>query len=213
MSNSMADKLRTYRILINNSEDPAIATLLLPYGIDADEISRGKQLYSETEALFKKQKKEYQEQELAFDEYTLAKDNVQNMFNKTLKLTKLSSRKDPDLQNRLKLTTGIAKAIERWIESALALYDRLENEPAFVATLANRGITPETLAAENEAVKNLKVLRDKATAEKGEAQEATRLRNQKLEELQDYCFELREIATIAVGNNSQLLEKLGIIVK
>lgn len=187
--------------------------MLIPYGFNEEEVNAGKLLYDETEVLFEKQKKEYQEQEHAYDNYTVSKDAAEKMFNKTLKLVKLDSRKDPDLQDRLKLTTGIAKAIEKWIDSATALYTRLENEPEFVAKLAKRGITPQSLASEKEEIKTLKKLRDINTAEKGQAQEATRLRNEKMDLLQDFCLELREIATIAVDNKSQLLEKLGIIVR
>lgn len=50
-------------------------------------------------------------------------------------------------------------------------------------------------------------------AEKGQSQVATRLRNQKMEELEDYCYELKTIATIALEDKSQLLEVLGVLVR
>lgn len=50
-------------------------------------------------------------------------------------------------------------------------------------------------------------------SEKGEAQEATRARNEKLEELDDYCSELKAISRMALDAQPQLLEKLGILVR
>ena len=49
--------------------------------------------------------------------------------------------------------------------------------------------------------------------EKGQSQEATRLRNAKMEELEDYCYELKTLATIALEDQSQLLKELGILVR
>ena len=59
----------------------------------------------------------------------------------------------------------------------------------------------------------LKKLRDEAMSEKGQAQEATRLRNVKMEELEDYCYELKTIAMLELEDQPQLLEMLGILVR
>jgi hypothetical protein len=48
---------------------------------------------------------------------------------------------------------------------------------------------------------------------RGQAQEATRLRNEKLDELNDYTTELKAIAELALEGQPQLLEKLGIVVR
>lgn len=50
-------------------------------------------------------------------------------------------------------------------------------------------------------------------SEKGEAQEATRARNEKLEALDDYCTELKAIARMALEEQPQLMEKLGVLVR
>jgi len=39
------------------------------------------------------------------------------------------------------------------------------------------------------------------------------LRNAKMEELEDYCYELKTLATIALEDQPQLLEELGILVR
>lgn len=54
---------------------------------------------------------------------------------------------------------------------------------------------------------------NEAMSEKGQAQEATRLRNVKMEELEDYCYELKTIAALELEDQSQLLEMLGILVR
>lgn len=74
-------------------------------------------------------------------------------------------------------------------------------------------ITKERVSAELAAVKNLKNLRDEAKKEAGDAQIATQERNNKLEELDDYCDTLSVFAEIAMEGKPQLVERLGITVK
>ena len=69
------------------------------------------------------QKKEYQEQSLAYDKFYVEKDVAETNYNRTLKLVKVLSRSDKDLQNRLGLQNGKAYAIEEWIEGAVDFYN------------------------------------------------------------------------------------------
>ncbi|MBV6644029.1 MAG: hypothetical protein KI790_01190 [Cyclobacteriaceae bacterium] len=210
---TLTEKLESARLLIFNSKDPDVAPPLDVMGIDTPYIDRGETLYNEAMQLVDDQKKEYQEQSLAYDKFYLEKDDAEADFNRTLKLVKVLSRKDKDLQNRLGLQNGRVNAIASWIDNAVDFYNRLLNESDFVAKLGNFKVTRRQLNAEKVAIEDLRQLRNEATAEKGQAQEATRLRNEKLDELDDYTTELKAIAEIALEGRSQLLEKLGIVVR
>lgn len=209
---TLSDKLESSRLLIFNSEDADVAALLNKMGVNAAYIDEGKALYEETLTLVSQQKKEYQEQSLAYDKFYVEKDLAEENYENMLKLVKVLSRSDEDLQNRLGLEKAKVYAIEQWINTAIDFYNRLLNESAFLARLKRFKITPDQIKAEKAAVENLKELRNKAVLEKGQAQEATRLRNEKLDALDDYCTELKVIAEIALGKRPQLLEKLGIVV-
>jgi len=209
---TLSDKLESSRLLIFNSEDADVAALLNKMGVNAAYIDEGKALYEETLTLVSQQKKEYQEQSLAYDKFYVEKDLAEENYENMLKLVKVLSRSDEDLQNRLGLEKAKVYAIEQWINTAIDFYNRLLNESAFLARLKRFKITPDQIKAEKTAVENLKELRNKAVLEKGQAQEATRLRNEKLDALDDYCTELKVIAEIALGKRPQLLEKLGIVV-
>ncbi len=182
-------------------------------GIDDDYLSIGEGLYNETMTLVEQQKKEYQEQHLAYDKLYVEKDKAANDYTRTLKLVKVLSRSDEDLQNRLGLQSGKVHAIDQWIENAVNFYNRLLNEPEFLTKLNKFKVTPAQLNDEKDAIQSLKSLRDQAIMEKGQAQEATRLRNLKLDELDDYCVELKTIAELALEEQPQLMEKLGILVR
>ena len=210
---TLADKLESSRVLIFNSRDAEVAALLNKMGIDTAYIEVGEALYNETMTLFDQQKKEYQQQSLAYDKFYVEKDTAEVNYKRTLKLVKVLSRSDQDLQNRLGLQNGKVYAIEQWIEEAVDLYNRLLNESEFLTKLEKFKVTTDQLNAEKTAIDDLKDLRNQAVLEKGQAQEATRLKNEKLDQLEDYCTELKAIAEIALEEKPQLLEKLGILVR
>jgi len=129
------------------------------------------------------------------------------------KIIKMASRADKNLQDRLKVYARRERNIEEWIQQSIEFYNLVLNEPEFLTSIAKYGITSEKLNQEKQELDFLRSLRNEAMSEKGQSQEATRLRNNKMEELEDYCYELKTIATIALEDNSQLLEALGVIVR
>jgi len=210
---TLADKLESYRLLIFNSKDAEVKPLLNAIGVDNAYITQGIALYTETTDLVDTQKKEYQEQSLAYDNYFVAKDAADDNYTRTYKLVKVMSRNDKDLQNRLKIGSEKSTAIEGWIEDGIDFYNLLQNETAFLAPLVKFKLTANRINAEAKALQDLKTLRNQATQEKGQAQEATRLRNENLDDLADYCTELKALAQLALESQPQLLEKLGVLVR
>ena len=213
MSRSLNDKLNSFRAIIYNSLNADVAPLLEVRGIDAAYLERGQNLFQETAALVELQKKEYQEERAAFDQYFTEKDDVKDMFKQTRTLAKALSKSDKNLQNRLKFTYLGSLSEEDWIRTAIDFYDSLLRETEFLEVLSRYNVSVEQLNEEKSALENLSILRFKSLTEKGQAQEATRQRNLKLEELEDYCQLLKTVASIALAGKPQLLESLGVLVR
>lgn len=211
---TFSQKLENCRILIFNSSKPEVAPHLAGIGVDEAYLAVGKNLYQEVIDTSKVQKKENQEQALAYDVYFENKENCEKTYKRNLSIVKVMSRSDKDLQNRLLLRNSlIHRRVADWIISTIEFYDRLALETDFMDKLKVTKVTHEKIAADKQAIQNLNELRNDAIAEKGEAQEATRLRNQKMEALEDYCYELKSLAKIALEDQSQQLEILGILVR
>lgn len=210
---TLTEKLESARLLIYNSRSTEVAPLLGEFGIDNKYLKEGEALYTETMRLVNEQKNERQEQSLAFDTFYLAKDEAEADYKRTLKLVRVLSRNDKDLQSRLGLQNGVANAIGAWIESATDFYNRLLNEADFLNRLSRFMVTSDQLNEEKAAIENLRQLRNNVASERGQAQEATRLRNEKLDELNNYTIELKTIAELALESRPQFLEKLGITVR
>ena len=210
---SIAETLKKQRVLIFNSRKPEIASKINIYGADSVYIDKGEGLYNEVIHLTENQKKEQQEESLAYDNYYEAKSYSVMKFKINRKIIKMASRADKNLQDRLKVYARRERNIEEWIQQSIEFYNLVLNEPEFLTSIAKYGITSEKLNQEKQELDFLRSLRNEAMSEKGQSQEATRLRNNKMEELEDYCYELKTIATIALEDNSQLLEALGVIVR
>lgn len=208
-----AQILEEQRVLIFNSSKPEVEPFLANMGADETFIKTGEDLYNSVITLSENQEKEQQEQNLAYDQYHELKDECKTKARKNFRLIKMASRADKNLQNRLKIYTPKESGIEEWIKQTLEFNNLVLNETSFLASLARFKITVESLNTDKSALESLKTLRNQAISEKGQAQEATRLRNEKMEELEDYCYELRTIATIALADQPQLLEMLGILVR
>lgn len=210
---SINQKLDSYRTLIFNSRNPEIAPSLANFGIDAAYLDKGEAIYKDTIRLMDLQKQEYQEERAAFDMYYAQKDEVKKMLKKTRSLVKALSKSDPDLQSRLDFTPLSELRINDWIQAGIAFYNSLLLESVILEELAKYNFTTERLIAEKQELEGLLQLRMQSALEKGQAQEATRQRNQKLEELEDYCSVLKAVVTIALADRPQLMESLGILVR
>ncbi|MBI9010496.1 MAG: hypothetical protein JEZ05_10770 [Tenericutes bacterium] len=210
---TLAEKFKEYRLLIFNSSKPEILPSLESYGMDKEHLTKGEELYNVVQDLTEKQKLEQQEESQAYDTFYESKEECENNLRKTQKIIKMASRSDKNLQNRLKVNDSKERKIEEWIKQSIEFYNLVLNEQSFLTSIAKYSLTPEKLTAQKTQLNSLKDLRNKAMSEKGQAQEATRLRNEKMEELEDYCYELRTLATIALEDTPQLLEELGILVR
>nr|WP_320119526.1 hypothetical protein [uncultured Marinifilum sp.] len=210
---TLAEKFKEQRLLIFNSSKPEILTLLEVYGVNSEYLTKGETLYNNVEELTKSQKREQQEESQAFDTFYESKEECEINLRRTQKIVQMASRSDSNLQDRLKINAAKQRRIEDWIKQSTEFYNLLLNETEFLTAIAKFTLTVEKLTAEKNQIESLKDLRNQAMSEKGQAQEATRVRNEKMEELDDYCYELRTLATIALEGNPQLLEELGILVR
>ncbi|MGL1888972.1 MAG: hypothetical protein OCD76_20835 [Reichenbachiella sp.] len=206
-------QIESARVLIKNSRDAEILSSLSGIGIDEPYLAEGDRLYLEALNSIEHQSKEAQEQSLAYDIYHNSREQVIQDFDHTFELVKILSKKDTDLKSRLKLSYVPDSPIEVWINHAVDLYDRIFREPDFMTKLQRFKVTTEQLEAQKVALIALRDLRNNVAKEKGEAEQATQLKSEKLKELNDFTRELKDLAKFALGSQSQLLEKLGIRVR
>jgi hypothetical protein len=201
--------LEECRIMAFNANDTTVFDALLPYGYTPERLQAGVDLYNETALSFQIQKKEYTEQYYATNSFVAAFETFRKTFSNFCKIARIAFRTKIEGMSLIPVNTKII-AYSNWKVPASAFYNGVLSSEILLEEMAKFGVTPETLNNEINNLASLEVLSQKRFIEEGEAQTSTENRNRKFNQLRQYCSDLRTIAKIALADNPQQLEKLGI---
>jgi len=201
------------KVLVTNSRaDKSISSALVPFGYTIDRLQWGVDLCAETIELFRTQEKEYTDQYYATNEFLNAFELTRKTASSIGKIARIAFKNNIEGQ-RLIPNILNNRAYSEWNASTTALYSGILASEKLLTLMSEFGINNEILTAEMNNIKTLEALNQKKYIEEGEAQIATQNRNRKLELLQVFCSDLRTIARIALKDQPQQLEKLGILVR
>lgn len=214
LRNRIDEFLLAAQILIENSiSDPGISSSLEGYGYPVRRIGDGKKLYDDAVALQNAQKKEYGEQVAATAELNDIWDQADKKYMKTLKVARVAF-KDIVKADKATMLFGARKvSLSGWLEQAKAFYANILSDPQLVTIMTGYGYTTEKLQSEAALVDQVAAKNLQQKKEIGEAQAATEARDKKIDELAAFVSDLRAIAKVALDDNPQQLEKLGIVVR
>lgn len=209
-SSNIDSYLQQVRLAIQNGQSPDIAAALAVYGYDAAKTSAGTPLLANAEAMQAAQKKEYSEQHAATTALGEAWKAADKTYGIHRKLAKLALRDDPDGQKALMLHEPKAQTLDPWLGQAGVFYKNLLESADLLAAMAVYNITDLMLTAARDAVVQVAVLNGDQEREKSEAQRATKSRDAALDALDVWYNEFRTLARIALEDDPQRLEALGL---
>ncbi len=213
LRNTLGDFLQDARVLIGNSQTlPGISTALAEFGYTADRLAEGQALLQAAEDLVLKQKKEYGEQYEATAAAQTAWEAADSAYSKTLKIARLAFADDVQAITALKLSGARKASLAGWLDQATFFYGNLASQPRLVATLGRFGYTAAKLAAEKALVDTLQTKVQAQAKESGEAQKATEERDAAIKKLDAWVGELRIVLKVALADDLQTLEAVGITV-
>ncbi|MGE5605701.1 MAG: hypothetical protein ACM3YE_08430 [Bacteroidota bacterium] len=214
LKNKTADFLMSAKTMIENAlSDDTVKTALANYGYDEARLQAGKALYDEALELDLAQKKETGEKVAATAEFNNLWAEADQQYMKTLKVARIVL-KDLYKADQAAMLYGVRKqSFNGWQEQAVSFYANILNDPELLAAMARYGYPEEKLKEEYEMVKQVVAKNLRQKKEKGESEQATRIRDQKLDELADFVSDLRGIAKVALADIPDYLEKLGILAR
>ena len=214
MKNVIDAIMNAIRILITNciSHD-VIRQVLNEFGYTTEKLQQGLDMYNEVDGLVTEQREEYNEQyeasNIFYSEWELAK----KFSMRTLKFARIAFEGNTKILNDMHANKSRSDRYDVWRVDARAMYDTMLGDESLINVLLEFGYSIEKLTAEYEDVKKLDTLYNNFMTEKGEAQQSTLIRDQKLQELRIWMGRLKKVARLALADQPQLLEILGIIVK
>ena len=209
-----AEALEQYRVSFENVEkQPEIATIMAEFGYDETLLTDGKTLLTKTRQAFDFNKKEDDETTEAYKNFTELKENLATTYTLHRKKGKVIFRKEPTTLNKLALTGSLPTAYIKWLETVKKFYTVAAADSDIQSKLVRLKITTEEINGTIQLITNLELARAEYLREKGESQDATKLKDKAFEEIDDWMSEFYAVAKIALEDNPQLLESLGKFVR
>jgi len=204
------ERMLAAQVAIDNGlGDADILAALSAFGYDEAKLNAGKTLYEEAVVLVNRQKAEYGDQYEATQAVTAAWEAADAAYVRTLKVARVALQDDAKARAALMLGGRRKRTISGWLEQATAFYDNLAGDAGLLATMGGFGYTQAKLDAERALVQVVVEANLAQEKEKGEAQDATQVRDAKLDALDAWMSDFKAIAQVALDEHPQWLEKLG----
>ena len=209
-----AEALEQYRVSLENVENQTeIATIMAEFGYDETLLTEGKTLLTKTRQAFDFNKKEDDETSEAYKNFTELKENLAKTYTLHRKKGKVIFRKEPTTLSKLALTGSLPTAYIKWLETVKKFYTVASSDSDVQSKLVRLKITTEEINGTIQLITNLELARAEYLREKGESQDSTKSKDKAFGEIDDWMSEFYAVAKIALEDNPQLLESLGIFVR
>ena len=201
----LVDKART--MFQNAATDAEIMGLLAPFGYDAADLDAALDLVEDVEDLDATQAEEYADQYEATAAANAAVAALEAKWVRHRKLARATLQRGSEDYRALGLRGTVPDDDARAVHQAEQFYRVLTIEPARLTGLRfTAAEVAEGLALADAAHDAMAAQQD----ETGEAQRATRLRDDQVAVLRATAHEFAEVAKVALEDHPQLREKLGL---
>lgn len=196
-------------MIANARQHPVIKERLAAFGYNDTRIQQALDFLARVQD-------EQQNQRDEQNTYTLLKDTVDSdtrelrqQFTDHRALAKVALRGSEAAYRQLELHLPQEKKSVQWQEQVARFYDAA---PKHQKALSKYGLNAAAIEQGKAMIASLRQSRQQMFQHKGNAQHATYTRNQVLQSLRQWHRSFKAIARVALENEPQLLESLGIVV-
>jgi hypothetical protein len=199
--------------IANSLTNSQVQAYLSEFGYTPERIQHGKQLYEAALTAYQQQRAGYGDQKTATTALTEAWDVAKKSYMRYVKIARIAFKDNAGVATRLQLEGIRKKTLSGWLVQANQFYTNLLNAPELLTQLYDYGITADKLQAGQADVQAVVTANLFQKTEKGDAQIATETKSKAIAALQAWMSDFTAIARLALEDNQQLLESLGIVVK
>ena len=128
-----------------------------------------------------------------------------------VKVARVALKNNPGAVTKLSLSGTRKKSLSGWTAQATQFYKNALGDKEILTALKEFGMNEQKLKAGLNLVKAIETANLTQEEEKGQAQAATQTKDAAIDELQDWLSDYLAIAKIALEEDPQLLEGLGIL--
>jgi hypothetical protein len=197
--------------ITNGKNEPALAAMLQEYGYTPERIGIGAGLWQTASTLNSEQKKESGEQRAATEALSKSIEKANAVYMPHLKVARVAFRDDINMWTKLELKGKRKKTQSGLMGQVKVFYSNLLNDETAVEKMATFGQSREKLENGYQLIKDSENKLAVRKKEMGEAQDATKARDKAIDKLQEWYSDYIEIARLALADQPQYLEMMGII--
>ena len=206
--------IEQFRVSLTNiTNQPVISATMSEYGYDSTVIDKGRELLEATINAFNFNQQEDNETIQARADFDAKVSLMTEKYASHRKKAKVIFRKDEVTLKQLGLTGAYSKAYLKWIATMKTFYNGVLSNAAHLAKLRVFKITEEEISACITEINAIETTRTLYLREVGESQEATKGKDKALAELEEWMSDFYAVAKIAMEDQPQLLETLGLLVR
>lgn len=214
MATSEAEILEQYRIALHNARhQTAIAEILDEFGYGPDTLAVGDAKLAAARSAFDGSRTEKSEASAAHHLFSTKRDQLIDRYALDRRKARVVFAKDPVTAKKLAIAGNMPRSYIRMLEAARTFYSVSLDDPEIQSRLARVKITPEQLREVAPLLAEVEAARAIYFKELGEAQQATKLKDEAFAEIDDWMKEFYAMAKIALEESPQLLESLGRLVR
>lgn len=208
---SIDDRLAAAYVAITNAlADPYLQEQLATYGYTLERIEAGKALYEQVRTLHHEQHNTYGELSKANSALEALRDDANATYMHCLRTARAIFRNDPGAYQKLALAQSRERMYARWMEQAQKFYRAALSDHAILAQFARWGISQHLLEDGKTQLDAVHATNASRQNKMGMAQGSTSTRNRAMRELDRWMRDFIAVARIALRNQPQSLERMGI---
>lgn len=211
---SEAEILEQYLVALENAElQPAISKEMAELGYDKAKIAEGKAVLVETRKKYDTNKTETDESTAAYAHFNAVKDKLEGVYGLHRKKAKVVFRTDAVTASKLSIDAALPQSYMPRLEAIRKFYTVCLADKDIQTKLTRLNLTLPELKTSFSIISELETARTAYLKEKGESQDATKIKDEAFATLDNWMSEFYAVARIGLEDNPQLLEALYKVVK
>ncbi len=199
--------------ITNTKNKQEIADSLALFGYTAEEIAKGEEILTTAQKEWADNRRENDEAKEAFHTFAQKREILQKQYASDRKRAKVIFRNDSMVKERLQISGTLSKAFLPFLATSEKLYTELKASETLLTQLARMQFTPELVDERLALIAEVKNLHADYYKEKGDSEEATRIKDKSLAALEEWMIDFHATAKIALEETPQYLESLGIVAR
>lgn len=210
---TMATRLADIRLAIENAlSDPQLLSRLAPYGYTEERLQSARAQYQQVIALRRQKEIEDGQHRSSSRAFEQTWERAWKAYARLYKLARVALQDEEGMCLALGINGQRNRRFKDAVDQAHQFYDNALNDPGILEKLSGGGITPGMLTEGKTMLDQAVLARATKQSARGDAQQYTLDRDAAFTDLERWFSRFVAVARIALEQEPQWLEKLGITV-